>query len=278
MGKYSVLLSFLVLLCSTYVESGLFDGMLNSVNPCETYCEKTYPGTSVSNIKYGSFCQQGCRFFTVVYLTGDKKNMDLNTTKDACQASCMEAYSHTKDRYACNLGCASIYKQKKVDTLVAQISWSVYVEDGDSILMLQPAGDFEPDDVLTDPGLKSQLEHSWGPGSGDDNGINRGNDRLPETHVKTLPFETDKTGGVEDKNTLETAHSLGGDWLDCAARKSGLPRLLVAGAITFAVLLAVWLCLAPEKRTSKLDILIALDEPKDPFACPPKYSLHIDKV
>lgn len=83
---------------------------------------------------------------------------------------------------------------------------------------------------------------------------------------------------MEDKNTLETAHSLGGDWLDCAARKSGLPRLLVAGAITFAVLLAVWLCLAPEKRTSKLDILIALDEPKDPFACPPKYSLHIDKV
>jgi hypothetical protein len=28
--------------------------------------------------------------------------------------ACMEAYSHTKDRYACNLGCASMAKQKKV--------------------------------------------------------------------------------------------------------------------------------------------------------------------
>lgn len=83
---------------------------------------------------------------------------------------------------------------------------------------------------------------------------------------------------MEDKNNLETAHSLGGDWLDCAALKSGFPRLLVAGAVTFAVLLALWLCLAPEKRTSKLDSFLAVDEPEDPFDCPPKYSLHVDKV
>ncbi|XP_023714839.1 transmembrane protein 59 isoform X2 [Cryptotermes secundus] len=278
MAKSTVFLSFLVLLCSRYVESDLFYDVLNTVDPCEAYCEKTYPGNSVPNVKYGSCCRQGCRFFTLIHLIDDKENSDLNSTKDACQASCMEAYSHTKDRYGCNLGCASMAKQKKVDSLVAQISWSLYVEDGNSVLMLQP-GDFEPDDVLTDPGLKRQLERSWGFGNGDSNGkVDQSTGRLPKTHVKTMPPEEYALGAVRDQHFLETARSFGGDWLDCAARKSGLPRLLVAGAITFAVLLALWLCLAPERRTSKLESFPVLDEPEDPFDCPPKYSLHIDKV
>jgi hypothetical protein len=81
------------------------------------------------------------------------------------------------------------------------------------------------------------------------------------------------------ENALETALGFGGDWLDCAARKSGLPRLLLAGAVMlFAVLLALWLCLASERLPNKLDSFPSLDEPKDPFDCPPKYSLHVDKV
>jgi hypothetical protein len=83
---------------------------------------------------------------------------------------------------------------------------------------------------------------------------------------------------VKDQHFLETARSFGGDWLDCAARKSGLPRLLVAGTITFTVLLALWLCLAPERRTSLQDSLPALIELEDSFDCPPKYSLHLNEV
>jgi hypothetical protein len=50
MGKYTIFLSFLVLLCSRYVESDLFYDVLNKVDPCEVYCEKTYPGISVSSV------------------------------------------------------------------------------------------------------------------------------------------------------------------------------------------------------------------------------------
>lgn len=281
MAKVTIILSYLVLLCSRYVQSDLL------YDQCEAYCEKTYPGISIANVKYGSCCQQGCRFFTLVHLIDDNENLDLNTTIDACQASCMEAYSHTKDRYACNLGCASMAKQKKVDSLVAQISWSVYIEDGNNVLMLQPvAGDFEPDDVLTDPGLKHQLELTWGLGNVDGTGsADQGAGHLPETHVKTLPFEEDETDGMGDKNGLEAAHNFGGNWLDCAARKSDLPRLLIASAVTFAVLLVLWLCLAPafwrvlsSVGTGKLDSFPPLDEPEDPFDCPPKYSLNVQKV
>jgi hypothetical protein len=86
-----------------------------------------------------------------------------------------------------------------------------------------------------------------------------------------------------NKNALEAAHSIGGNWLDCAAHKSDLPCLLIA--VMFAILLALWLCLAPafwlllsSLRTGKLDYFTHLDEPEDPFDCPPKYSLHVQKV
>jgi hypothetical protein len=88
-----------------------------------------------------------------------------------------------------------------------------------------------------------------------------------------------------DKNGFEAAHSFGGSWFDCAARKSDLPRLLVASALTFAVLLAMWLCLAPafwhiisSLAADKLDSFPLMDKPEDPFDCPPKYSHHIHKV
>jgi hypothetical protein len=86
-----------------------------------------------------------------------------------------------------------------------------------------------------------------------------------------------------DKNALEAAHSYGGNWLDCVAHKSDLPRLLIA--VMFALLLALWLCLAPgfwhllsSLGTGKLDYFPHLDEPEDPFDYPPKYSLHVQKV
>ena len=88
---------------------------------------------------------------------------------------------------------------------------------------------------------------------------------------------------MEDKNALGAAHSFGGNWLDCAAHKSDLPRLLIA--VMFAVLLALWLCLAPafwrllsSLGTGKLYYFSHLDEPEDSFDCPPKYSLHVQKV
>jgi hypothetical protein len=55
------------------------------------------------------------------------------------------------------------------------------------------AGDFEPDDVLTDPGLKHQLELAWGLRNVDGTDhADGGAGHLPETHVKTLPFEEDE--------------------------------------------------------------------------------------
>lgn len=43
--------------------------------------------------------------------------------------------------------------------------------------------DFEPDDVLTDPGLRSQLTNAAG-------------DRLPETHIRSIPDLGDEVSTI----------------------------------------------------------------------------------
>jgi hypothetical protein len=44
MAKVTIILSYLVLLCSRYVQSDLL------YDQCEAYCEKTYPGISIANV------------------------------------------------------------------------------------------------------------------------------------------------------------------------------------------------------------------------------------
>jgi hypothetical protein len=50
MARGIIFLSYLVLLYSRYVESDLFYDVLNKVDPCEAYCEKTYPGITIANV------------------------------------------------------------------------------------------------------------------------------------------------------------------------------------------------------------------------------------
>ena len=59
MAKGTIFLSYLVLLYSRYVESDLFYDVLNKVDPCEAYCEKTYPGITNANVSSNEplFCK-----------------------------------------------------------------------------------------------------------------------------------------------------------------------------------------------------------------------------
>jgi hypothetical protein len=50
MAKGTIFLSYLVLLYGRYVESDLFYDVRNKMDPCEAYCEKTYPGTTIANV------------------------------------------------------------------------------------------------------------------------------------------------------------------------------------------------------------------------------------
>ncbi|XP_063218098.1 transmembrane protein 59-like [Bacillus rossius redtenbacheri] len=244
MSKLASYAVFVFLFCKC-VDSDLFYDVLRKVDPCEAFCEKTYPQSS----KLGSCCRRGCRFFSLIYLVEDRTHVDLNSTRNTCQASCLEAYGHTGDRHACDGGCTSMACQKQTE-LLSQIDWSLYVEDG-NMIVFEP-GDLEPDDVLTDPGLRRQLSRGWAPGD----------DRLPETHIRTLPVAAEDAG-----------RALGRGWPDCFALRTRLPVLAVALAVALPALLALWLWLAPGLRA-----VAALADYKHPLDQPPKCSLLVDNV
>ncbi|XP_024936784.1 transmembrane protein 59-like isoform X2 [Cephus cinctus] len=228
-----------------------------------------------------SCCQRGCRFFNLVDLRHGLEPDSLNGTRDACEASCTEAYTMQDDRYACTIGCDSMAKQRNLD-LVCLLSVAIYVEEGvdSNILLMSP--DVPDNDILTDPGLRKELLPGWW----DSNGF-----KLPQTYIKTVPIDagTVDYGNPSDYSgeTEQSAMIPGSDWLQCASRHTGIPRWMLATAIVVAAISAVWLCLSPEKSEeedinvekcnipNKVTVYMPDEAPlhKKP---PPKYSENVD--
>ncbi|CAL7951842.1 unnamed protein product [Xylocopa violacea] len=212
-------ISLLLLLLINFVRSDMFYSVINREDPCISSCEK--PPLSFLNGKYAnSCCQRGCRFFNLVDLHYGLEPNSLNGTRDACEASCTEAYTAPQDRYACSTGCDSMAKQR-VSDLLSLFSVAVYVEEG----------------------LRKELLPGWW----DFNGF-----KLPQTYIKTVPLDAGTVDyGVPSDYSGESDQSTsvqyGSDWLQCASKHIGLPHWLLASAIAAAALSAFWLCLYPEK-------------------------------
>ncbi|XP_076754032.1 transmembrane protein 59-like isoform X1 [Xylocopa sonorina] len=234
-------ISLLLLLLINFVRSDTFYSVINREDPCISSCEK--PPLSFLNGKYAnSCCQRGCRFFNLVDLHYGLEPNSLNGTRDACEASCTEAYTAPQDRYACSTGCDSMAKQR-VSDLLSLFSVAVYVEEGidSNILLMSP--DMPESDILSDPGLRKELLPGWW----DFNGF-----KLPQTYIKTVPLDAGTVDyGVPSDYSGESDQSTsvqyGSDWLQCASKHIGLPHWLLASAIAAAALSAFWLCLYPEK-------------------------------
>ncbi|OAD57779.1 Transmembrane protein 59 [Eufriesea mexicana] len=229
-------------------------------------------------IKYvKSCCQRGCRFFNLVDLHYGLEPNSLNGTRNACEASCTEAYIVPQDCYACSIGC-NIMANQRVSYLMSFFSVADYVEEGVDSNLLVISPDIPENDILSDPGLRKELLPGWW----DFNGF-----KLPQTYIKTVPLDagTVDYGAPSDYSgeSDQSASVPGSDWLQCASKHIGLPHWLLASGIAAAALSAVWLCLYPEKLTDpykeilieKSDIspTIALYGPEAPLhkQPPPKY-------
>ncbi|CAK9831582.1 Transmembrane protein 59 [Anthophora retusa] len=237
-GK-KIVISLLLLFLISVVRSDMFSSLVNREDPCINLCEKT--PLSFTNSKYvKSCCQRGCRFFNLVDLHYGLEPNSLNGTRDACEASCTEAYTAPQDRYACSTGCDFMAKQR-VSDLLSLLSVADYVEGVDpNILLISP--DMPENDILSDPGLRKELFPGWW----DFNGF-----KLPQTYIKTVPLDAGTVDyGVPSDYSGENDQSAsipGSDWLQCASKHIGLPHWLLANAIAAAALSAFWLCLYPEK-------------------------------
>ncbi|XP_066592219.1 transmembrane protein 59-like [Prorops nasuta] len=259
----------------------LFYNIINRVDPCIDVCEKT--PLSLTNSKYmKSCCQRGCRFFNLVDFHSHLDPNNLNKTKDICNASCTEAYGEAQERYACSTGCELIAKQR-ISDLYSLISVVLYVEENMDPNVLLTSPDMPESDILSDPGLKKELLPRWW----DTNGF-----KLPQTYIKTVPINTKNTDyGIQLDYSVESEQSVPtpvSNWLQCASRNTGIPQWLLGTAIIAVTLVALWLCLSPDRSNdttkelildnSNLPNKVTLYVPDDNgnYMTPPKYVDVID--
>ncbi|XP_076233555.1 transmembrane protein 59-like [Calliopsis andreniformis] len=275
--KEIIVLSLLFL--EHVVRSDTLYSIVNAEDPCINLCETPLPLPFENNKYVKSCCQRGCRFFNLV--DGLEPN-SFNRTKDACEASCAEAYTAQQDRDACSTGCDFMAK-RRISDLLSVFSVAIYVEKeiDSNILLMSP--DIPENDILSDPGLRKELLPGWW----DSNGF-----KLPQTYIKTVPLDAGTVDyGIPSDYSGENDQSAsmpGSDWLQCASRHIGLPHWFLASAIAAAALSALWLCLYSEKSNDsykeilieKSDIspTVALYVPEVPLhkQPPPKYTESVD--
>ncbi|XP_017882594.1 transmembrane protein 59-like [Ceratina calcarata] len=261
--------SLLLSLCFLNLACGdMLYSLVNREDPCINLCEKM--PLSFTNSNYvNSCCQRGCRFFNLVDLHYSLRlePNSLNGTRDACEASCTEAYATPQDRYACSTGCDFMAKQR-VSDLLSLFSVAIYVEEGvdSNVFLMSP--DMPENDILSDPGLRKELLPGWW----DFNGF-----KLPQTYIKTVPLDAGTVDyGIPSDYSGEndqSASSPGSDWVQCTSTHIGLPLWLLVSAIAAAALSALWLCLYPEKPNDPYkEILIEKSE------IPPAVTVYIPEV
>lgn len=285
---------FKILLLFTFGHSlsycNLFGKLNEDSESCEASCDKTYPLHTYPSAEHLTCCKRGCRLFAMIDLIHDADN--INSTKDSCMASCMEAYSHTAERYACNLGCSNqvpfasqkqqeeqkqtlhllmplLYIQSMYNNIVDHVSrlvtksWTLYIQQDNGKMVI----------VHSQPETVQEFSDA---------------DEFMDSQENDFPNEPIRFEGAQMhrlsayRSNSHYGVALGGfsredvsrypertaaaDWLGCISRQSGIPRWLLVLVLFLAVMVMVWLCCAtavtaPEQhlRPQKLHINGDLD-------------------
>ncbi|XP_075953660.1 transmembrane protein 59 isoform X1 [Anarhichas minor] len=103
MGTLSFFVCALGLFACTSGSADVFDSVLGNTASCHKSCEMTYSLHTYPREEELYACQRGCRLFSICQFVRDGD--DLNQTKSECESTCREAYTHSDEQYACNLGC-----------------------------------------------------------------------------------------------------------------------------------------------------------------------------
>ncbi|XP_010787775.1 transmembrane protein 59 isoform X2 [Notothenia coriiceps] len=103
LSSFVCVLGLFVLLAFTSASTDAFDSVLGNTASCHKSCEMTYSLHTYPREEELYACQRGCRLFSICQFVRDID--DLNQTKSECESTCREAYTHSDEQYACNLGC-----------------------------------------------------------------------------------------------------------------------------------------------------------------------------
>ncbi|XP_074507939.1 transmembrane protein 59 isoform X2 [Sebastes fasciatus] len=121
LSSFVCMLGLSVLLACTSASTDVFDSVLGNTASCHKSCEMTYSLHTYPREEELYACQRGCRLFSICQFVRDSE--DLNQTKSECESTCREAYSHSDEQYACNLGCQNQlpFAEKRLEQLEAMM-------------------------------------------------------------------------------------------------------------------------------------------------------------
>ncbi|XP_071492483.1 transmembrane protein 59-like [Diadema antillarum] len=275
-----------------------FDDVFEDVTSCSASCQQTYPLHTYPKMEDLRACQRGCRLFSMLeFGEVDYEETDFNATKLACKGACHDAYQYDGEDliFACCLGCAeqlpfsiqmrkeyasqeptlhllhplfsvhSIFQQLTSNIRGVSFSASMFFWQGDNnqvyVFETQP----EIDIFTVDPDPQEPFNFGK-PFSGFETNLEVLNDHDP-TSDPSRPYSSH----------LDTS-----TWLDCVAKRSGLPRWLLSITILLSSVALLWLCCAtmvtaPERRVHvpKLsihgDLEYLKESKKSPIGSQPVY-------
>nr|XP_047908424.1 transmembrane protein 59-like isoform X2 [Anser cygnoides] len=206
-------------------------------------------------------CYRGCRLFSICHFVD--ASAALNTTRAECEAACAEAYSNAQERFGCRTGCrkqlpevesrmdkspevkappfsmldlVSTFCNDIVSSAQSFISstWTFYLQADDGkvvVFQSQPQMEFPlPEVQMTQP-------ERPGPGA---------SPRAPQPHAGPRQKEEKHPPGKEPRGKAKPADAPQPehDFLGCMAKRSGLPRWILAACLFLSIMVMLWLSCA----------------------------------
>uniref|UniRef100_H0VZI6 Transmembrane protein 59 like n=1 Tax=Cavia porcellus TaxID=10141 RepID=H0VZI6_CAVPO len=253
-----------------------FAPQLGDTQSCQQRCRERNPGLWLSQAgpevpssesPYDrairiSACERGCRLFSICRFVA--KSSRPNATRTECEAACVEAYVKDTEQRACCEGCwiqaprPELESQKVLEAPGGALSlldlfstlcndlvnsaqgfvsstWTYYLQTDNGKVVV-----FQTQPVVESLGFQGghlqRVEVTW-----------RG------SHPEALEVHVDPVGPLDkvhkakirvktsSKAKVELEEQQDSDFLSCMARRSGLPRWLLASCLCLSVLVMLWL-------------------------------------
>ncbi|XP_068427808.1 transmembrane protein 59 [Clinocottus analis] len=247
-----------VLFAATSASADVFDSVLGNTQSCHKSCEMTYSLHTYPREEELYACQRGCRLFSICQFVRDSD--DLNQTKSECESTCGEAYSHSDEQYACNLGCQNQlpfaeHRLEQLDAMMPRIhllypltlvrglwedvmsqahsfitsTWTFYLQaDDGKVVIFQTEPQvrfFSQFDVEKD--FREEPQKSF-----------PGLSPVYKEYHRTLIQERDRD--MSGDRSYDNEYNL----FNCLSRNPWLPGWILTTTLVLSVLVLIWICCA----------------------------------
>uniref|UniRef100_A0A8C3BMH4 Transmembrane protein 59 like n=1 Tax=Cairina moschata TaxID=8855 RepID=A0A8C3BMH4_CAIMO len=206
-------------------------------------------------------CYRGCRLFSICHFVD--ASAALNTTRAECEAACAEAYGNAQERFGCRTGCrkqlpevesrmdkspevkappfsmldlVSTFCNDIVSSAQSFISstWTFYLQADDGKVVV-----FQSQPQLEFPLPEVQMTQPERPGPG-------ASPHVPQPHAGPRQKEEKHPPGKEPRGKAKPADTPQPehDFLGCMAKRSGLPRWILAACLFLSIMVMLWLSCA----------------------------------